>query len=398
MRWRAFSVLVLSLIASTASASFLQLMHTGGCDGAMAGNVIAAPCDGASTLLWNAAGVVGRPEETEVALEMINVTGRYSNPETGFDQKTSETPFMPAVWVATNRAAPWYFGMGLYGSVGSSFNFNGDSSARVPNRVLGEIGIMQVGIVGGREITPGWRVGLQVAPTMGTIKARYPTPLGPVRADLMGFGVSGTLGTLYDLDALTTVGIEYRAPGIIFMDDMHALVGGQHDEANVDFQTPQSVGLGIARMLTKKLKLTAQTNWTHYPDFEHGIVEFDRNPALNQRVISDARSTFRYGAALEYAIADVTRLRIGMTREEWMMEPSALSPLLYDTTDVMLMLGIQTEAGPWVFALNIGGDRMEDRRVTAQENPRFPGKYQFKADIGGGAAITYRFGRGGEAS
>ena len=385
---------VMASMASTASASFLQLMHSGGCDGALAGNVIAAPCDGASTLLWNAAGVVGRPEEVEMGMELINVSARYTNPDIDFDEKSTETPFMPILWGATNRVAPWYFGVGLYGSVGAAFNFNGDPDAGIPTRLLGELGIMQVGVVAGREIMPGLRVGVQVAPTMGTVKARYPSPLGPVQVDLMGWGISGTLGALYDLDELTTLGLEYRAPGIIFMMDDDVSVGAQKDEAEVDFQTPQSVGIGIGRKLTQKLRVTAQTNWTHYSEFENSKVKFDRNSALNQRIISSARSTFRYGAGLQYELTEFTRLRIGMTRESWMMEDSALTPLLYDTADTMLMLGGETESGPWVFSLNVGGDWMEDRTVSSAENPRFPGTYKFKADIGGGGTITYRFNRG----
>jgi long-subunit fatty acid transport protein len=384
----------MALASSTATASFLQLMHTGGCDGALAGNAIPAPCDGASTMLLNAAGVVGRPEELLIGTELINVSGRYTNPASGFDEKSTETPYMPVLWGATDRMAPWYFGAGLYGSIGAAFNFNGDPDAGIPTRLLGELGIMQIGIVAGREVIPGLRVGAQIAPTMGTVKARYPSPLGAVRLDLMGWGISGTLGALYDVDELTTLGLEYRAPGIIFMMDDDASVGLQGDEADVDFQTPQSVGIGVARKLTQRLRVTLQTNWTHYSEFENTKVEFDQNEALNQRIISDARSTFRYGVGLQYELTELSRLRIGMSRESWMMEDSALTPLLYDTADTMLMLGGETESGPWVFTVNVGGDWMEDRTVSSADNPRFPGTYKFKADIGGGATITYRFNRG----
>ncbi len=98
---------------------------------------------------------------------------------------------------------------------------------------------------------------------------------------------------------------------------------------------------------------------------------------LDQKFISDARSTIRFGMGVEYAAADWLWLRSGFSREEWMMEPSALSPLLYDATDTMLGIGVAH--GRWTIDANVGYGFMEDRLVTPAEQPFFPGRYQLES-------------------
>lgn len=395
-RWRQALIGVTALFTiypGGAVATFLQAPHSPGCDAGMAGNAVAGPCDGAATLLWNAAGIVNQPTEVTAGIIVLNISGRYTNSAIGFDQRSSEGGMAPAFWLGTDRWSPWYVGAGLYGAIGSSFNFGGDPHIGIPNRFKAEMSILQLGFVVGREITPGLRVGVQVSPMYGSLVTRTPTPLGPLAFDVGGIGISGAVGLLYDLNPETTLGLSYRGRGIVFMSDDDARVGSLSEEVDIDLRTPDSVVFGVARALGPNLKLFAQGTWTNYPQFEKGVFEFKRNPALNQRFISDARSTFRYGAGLEYAVSEWARLRAGATREEWMMEGSSLSPLLYDTSDVMPMVGGEIDSGSWTYSFDIGWMFTEDRQVTAQDQVNFPGRYRLRNLIGGGMAVTYRFGK-----
>jgi long-subunit fatty acid transport protein len=374
-----------------ARASYLQAPHIGGRDGGLSGNVVATPLDGASILLFNPAGVVGRPAEVTTSVIVSTLSGRYTNSQTGYDQKSSETPFGPLLWLSSDRLAPWYVGAGLYGTVGSSFNFAAEPSAGVPQQFLSESGLVECGLVVGREIMPGLRFGLQVAPAWGRIRTRTPSPLGSVEFDVDGFGVSGTTGLLYDLTERTTFGLSYRSPGIVYMNG-GGTVGGQNDDVAIDFHTPQNVIFGFAHQLTPRLMASAQATWTDYPNFEKGVFEFERHPQLNQPFISHARSTFRYGVGAEYAWADWLWLRGGVSREEWMIEPSSVSPLLYDTSDFMMMIGLGVVHGQWVIDTNVGYAIMDDRVVTTADQASFPGRYQLEASPGITIGVTYRLG------
>lgn len=375
-----------------ARASFLQVPHVGGRDGGMAGNVVATPFEGSSILLLNPAGVVARPgTDVTASIATSTMSGRYANPQTGYDQKSSEMPYGPLLWVGSDWLAPWYVGTGLYGTVGSAFNFAAQPSAGVPQQFLSESGVIEWGLVVGRELMPGLRFGLQLAPKWGRIRTRTPSPFGPVDFDVDGFGVSGTTGLLYDLSSQTTLGLSYRSPGIVYMRG-DGTVGGQDEDVSIDFHTPQNVIFGLAHKLTPRLLVTAQATWTDYPNFANGTFEFDQHPLLDQPFIHSARSTFRYGAGAEYTWTDWLWLRAGMSREEWMMQASSLSPLLYDTTDFAMMIGLGIAQGHWLIDANVGYAIMNDRLVTTDDQAIFPGRYQIETSPGITISATYRFG------
>ena len=141
-----------------------------------------------------------------------------------------------------------------------------------------------------------------------------------------------------------------------------------------------------------RLTVLAQSRWVDYPEFEKSVLHFKRNPELNHRLIPDARPGFRYGAGLEFQMTDDLVLRTGASREGWMMEPKSLSPLLYDITETSLSIGAGVRANPrWTFDFSLGTSLNEDRVVTADENPFFPGRYQL-GNLAAGAMVTYHFG------
>ncbi len=340
MRYAA-QVLLAAVMVGSAEASVIVAPATGAREAAMGGNTVAAPRDGPSILGQNPAGIVdGRGTEAEGDMFLAFPSARYTNGAIGYDAKSAERPIAPTLWISTDRLGSWRVGGGLYGAVGAAFNF---PSA---NRFFSELSVIHLGLVAGREIAPGLRVALQAAPTYGRIRIKTPSPLGPVSFDVDGFGIVGVAGLLYDLGERATLGISYRSPGVVFMDG-GARVGGAPDRVTIDFRTPQNVRFGFAYRATDRLTITAQARWTDYPQFENGKFEFDRNAVLNHQFISDARATFRYGVGLEFAVRDWVWLRAGMSREEWMIEPSAVSPLLFDNTDFEFGVGAGVEFDPW---------------------------------------------------
>ncbi len=386
------AILSLSLlVAHGAQASGLQLPHLGGRDAGMSGNVVATPNDGASTLLFNPAGIVGlRGTQVAMGVEAGNVTGGYTNEAIGYDGNSSEVPFAPFMWLSTDRFAPWYVGAGVYGAVGSSFNFPANEEAGLTSKLLGETAVLHLGLVAGREIMPGLRVGVQLAPSYGKLKGRTPSPLGNVAFDVDGFGILGTAGLLYDVTDRTTFGLAYRTPGIVFMSG-DGEVAEESDDVEIDLHTPQNLTFGLAHQLTERLLVTVQANWAHYPDFEKGELEFENNPELNQKFIEDTRAVIRYGAGLEYAVLDWAWLRCGVSYEPWMIEPSAIRPQLYDASDFMFMAGFGVQLERWTIDVQTGVGHIEDRVVTEDDQAFFPGRYQSGAMPEFGVSVTYQY-------
>ena len=387
--WWAAVVAAISGWVAVADASVVLVPSLGGRSTGLVGNDVATPTDGPGILLTNPAGVVGQAgTRANASLLALYVSGHYTNDAIDYDAKSAEIPVAPTLWMSTDHFAPWYVGMGVYGAVGASFNFPGNPQAGIPNRFFSELTVLQLGLVAGRELAPGLRFAIQPAPTYGKIRAHYPSPFGPVSIDVEGFGIGGAAGLLYDWSDRTRLGVSYRSPGIVYFDG-EGSVGGARDDPTLHLHIPQQVFFGLAHHLTPDLLIALQARWADNAQFEKGQFRFPDHPPLDVGPISAARATFRYGAAAEYALSDALWLRGGFSREEWMMEPSALSPLLYDTSDWLFSIGLGARAGHLDVDFVVGVPLIEDRVVTPDENPLFPGRY----DIGGGIAgvsITYR--------
>jgi len=379
------------LATSSAHASGIMLPHLGGRDGAMSGSVVASPIDGPSILLFNPAGVADlHGTQAAFGFETGSMSGRYSDPASGFDAKTSEFPVAPTLWFGTDALGPWHVGVGVYGASGSAFDFAADPAKGMPSRLLGESAVLQLGLIAGREVAPGFRVGLQIAPSYGSLKGNTPSPLGNVAFDIDGFGIGGSVGLLYDVGSSTTIGLAYRAPGIVSMSG-GGDVGGSAERVKIDLRLPQAVTLGLAQELGDRLLLTAQASWTRYSDFERGKYRFKNNPALDQAFIEDARNVVRWSAGFEYAVNDWARLRGGVSYEPWMIEASALRPTLYDTSDVMLMLGFGFTFDQWTIDAQTGFAHADDRVVTSQDQTSFPGRYHLDSGVEVGVTVSYAF-------
>ncbi|MFN8543776.1 MAG: outer membrane protein transport protein [Candidatus Binatia bacterium] len=380
----------MSLAAVSARAGFVLPPAIATRDSGLAGNVVAMPTDGPSILFHNAAGVADI-DGTAMTMSVGGgySAGRYEHALLPYDEESLATPIAPSLWVGTDRLKPWYVGAGLYGTVGTSFKFDADPSAGIPNRFLDEMSIAQLGLVAGRELAPGLRVGVEIAPSVGKMRVRTPTLLGPLAFKIEGPGISGAAGLLYDVGPRTTVGVSYRSPGIVFMSGGGRL-GETRERVRLNLHVPDSVTVGVAHRATERLTLTAQARWTDYPDFEQGQMEFRRNAMLNQPFIRDARATFRYGIGLEYQILPSAQVRAGISREEWMIQPRAMTPLLYDTNDLSFGLGGGFTSGPWTVDLALGVSHIDDRVVSVREQVLLAGRYRLGVG-GAGVAVTYRF-------
>ncbi len=384
--------LLAACAASSASAASIVVSAPGGSDASIIANVVATPDDGPRTLNHNPAGVtLVRGTELTYSLLAAPVSGRYSNRASGYDGKSDELALLPCLWVGTDALDPWYAGVGLSGTVGSTFAFPGNPSAGFPNRFLAESSVAQGGLVLGREIAPGIRAGVELSPSFSRAKARFPTPLGPVRYDLDGFGVGGAVGLLYEASDRLSLGVGYKAPGRVWMSG-DADVGMTDDEVDFVFHVPQQVEFGLAYHVTPDTLVAAQARWTDYTDFEGAKVDFRRTNALDSPFIASAHARFRWGAGIETMLTESSAIRFGFSHEPWMMDPKSLSPLLYDGSDWYLGTGVIVRLTEnWKLTGVITYVYSEDRVVTAEDQKAFPGRYEFAIPITVGFQIDYRF-------
>jgi hypothetical protein len=82
---------------------------------------------------------------------------------------------------------------------------------------------------------------------------------------------------------------------------------------------------------------------------------------------------------------------VGFSWERWAIKSNSLAPTLPDNTDYLLPFGFNIAYGAWQIDLTGGLSYQESRKVTADRNPFFPGRYSLDQPISG-IQFTYNFG------
>ncbi len=380
-------------LPSRGQASQLVPPAVGAQDASLAGNVVALPLNPASALFHNPAQLTLLPNSVTGSVLAIRYHPRYANP-LGYDNTSRELPVAPALGYVTDRWAPFHVGIGMYGSLGFTYNFDADPAQGVPNNFFTELTVISLAAAVAYSPTPNLHLGAALNPSYGRLRFKTPSPVGRIDVDVRGPGVFGTLGLLYTATPQLSLGIGYKTPGTIFMFG-NARVAGRGDDAQVDFQFPQVLEFGAAYRFTDRLTVVAQGRWTEFSAFEDTDLRFDQRTFLNRTAVTDARDRFRLGGGVQYVLFPGVTFQVGFSWERWAIKSSSLAPTLPDFTEYyMFPVGISVDRGSWRIDLSAGQSYTESRHVTAERNPFFPGRYALDQAIFC-AQVTYRLGKSG---
>ena len=305
-----------------------------------------------------------------------------------YDTTSREFPMAPNVGYMTDRFAPFSVGIGMYGSLGFSFNHDAAPEHGVPNNFFTELVSVSLAPAVSYSLAPNLHVGAAINPTYGRMRSKAPTPVGRLDLDVRGPGVFGTLGVLYQPTPKLNLGLTYKTPGKIWMFGNARVLGAVSpvdvsDDATVFFNIPQNVKVGFAYRVTERLTVLGQARWSHLSVFDETRIRFDKNTMLNQTAVERAKNRWRIGGGLLYDVCDWLTLATGVSYEPWAIEDDSLRPTLSDTTDVGFSFGGQITRGPWIIDLVGGIMHTEDRRADPGENPYTPGRYSLEATMAG---------------
>lgn len=384
-----FAAGMITFASFSAQASLILSPHTATRDGDLAGAAGASPDDAGSASLTNPAGVVG-PLSGQIvgAAAAVSFTAKYRDRRRDFNQISSQTPVFINLWYGLGAPAGWHMGIGVYGSVGSAFDFAADGGQETP--FLGKLALVNVGFLAGRQITPDLRIGLQVAPNYVQQSVQLPTPLGPVDFEgINGVGIDGAVGLVYDATDTLSLGLSYRTRGFSRLSG-NGSVGDTDQKLELELYTPQSITAAFDYEALPGLHFLAQTKWTRYEDFESGRFNFSESDPLDQPYIADATNRFRHFFAIEYTGLSNRVLRIGFTQEPWMIEGEAMRPTLFDTSDAMLMIGYETQHENYNIGFTWGYAAGRHREISPERNENFAGNYHNEIRTGFGVHFTWK--------
>lgn len=370
----AILVVVNVIVTTKVWASQLVLPAATAQEVSLAGNVVALPLNPLSALFHNPAQLTLLPNSATASLIGVRYHPRYANPQ-GYDNTSREFPLAPGLGYVTNRWDPVRVGFGMYGALGFAYNFDADPARGVPNNFFTELAVISLAPAIAYSLTPNLHFGVAINPSYGRLRFKTPSPVGRIDVDTRGPGIFGTLGILYTPTPQLSLGVGYKTPGTVFMFG-NARVAGGGDDAKVEFQLPQQVEFGGAYRLTDRLTVVAQARWTEFSVFEDTTLKFDERKFLNRTAVNDARDRFRLGAGLQFVLFPGVTLQTGFSWERWAIKASSMAPTLPDLTEYyMFPSGVTIERGLWQIHLAAGQSYTESRRITADRNPFFPGRY-----------------------
>jgi len=373
---------------SLGHAGQLVLPLVGPQDASLSGNAVALPLNPASALFHNPAQLTLLPDSATFGLLAARFEFKYANLQTGYDNTSRELPLAPSLGYV-HRFGRFSVGIGLYGAIGFTYNLEPEPEHGIPNNLYTELGVMSLAPAIAYSLTPNLHLGFEINPSYGRSRLKAPSPFGRLDVDMRGPGVFGMVGLFYTPTPKLSLGIGYKTPGVIWMRG-NARIGGQGDDAHLDFQLPQNLAFGLAYRVTDRLAVTVQGRWVEFSAFEDSRVEFDEHTELNQAAAQDAWDRFRWGGGVQYVLLPGVTVHLGFSWEQWAIEVASLSPTLPDLTEYLFGFGVNVQRGLWDIHLSGNYAYVESRRVSPARNPFFSGHYEINPFIIG-LQVTRRF-------
>ena len=372
---------VLLWAISSVHASQLTLPTVGPSDAALAGNTVALPVNATNALFHNPAQMSLLPNQISGGLLGIRFHPTYENNQ-GYDSRSRELPLVPNIAYVTDKFAPFQFGMGMYGSLGFTFNHDAEPENGVPNNFFTELVSISLAPSVSYSLAPNLHIGAAINPTYGRLRFKTPSPVGRIDIDVRGPGIFGTMGVLYQPTPKLNLALAYKTRGKIWMFG-NARVNGGGDDATVYFNIPQNIKLGFAYHMTDRFTIVGQARWAQLSVFQDTRLRFDERTFLNRTAVGAAKDRWRVGVGAQYEIFDGIKLRGGFSYEPWAIKDRALSPSLPDNTDYLFPFGISIERGQWIVDFSGGITHTEKRRADVNENPFFAGRYSLDYPVFG---------------
>jgi long-subunit fatty acid transport protein len=298
----------------------------------------------------------------------------------GYDKTADNVAYSPSLGAARRLGDDMAIGFGMFGAVGSKFDFKRDPAAGVPRDSFTEFGIITLAPTFAWAPTDTLAIGVELNPLLGDIKNHVPAPEQSLRWRLRGPGVQGTLGVLYRPHPQWSLGLTYKTPGKLFLRGSVGVAGDRQD-LHFDFHVPQQVIVGAAWQPLPALTLMVFGQWSDTSCFEKAIFRFQDTPALDTEFAPEAQDVFRWGLGIEYQVHERVALRGGVARGQNALENRSVSPLVYDINELIFGIGGGVDVGRWTFDLTGGYGVFDDRKINAGEARAFPGRFSLNGPV-----------------
>ena len=293
------ATLAMGLSASALATDGYQLIGIGQYAVGMAGAVVAAPDDPLSAAMSNPAGLALMTPQAAFSAEIFNPV-RKTNLGFGEIGSHSNVYGVPAIgWVAPAFAKNWVFGGGVYGTSGLGVNYLQNLGSMGYAQAFSSISFMQMAPSVAWKVNDRLSVGasLNIAAEQGSFQQTFSQnapvvvgvgPNGPITQMMpqqgglnlstpsWAYGVGATLGVLYKVNDMVTLGATYKSP-ILFtpmtwqaglQNQVSPATGngviGAPGQYSGHLNYPQQIALGLAIRPIRQWLISVEGQWINW--------------------------------------------------------------------------------------------------------------------------------------
>ncbi|MGC8591673.1 OmpP1/FadL family transporter [Acidithiobacillus sp.] len=294
------SALAAALLSATAAKATVgyQFNGIGQYELGMSGAVVAAPGD-AMTVITNPAGMAWIQAQGDAAAEIFNPTRSASFGQGTIGSHTNIYGIPALGWMVPVQHRRVFLGGGFFGTAGLGVNYlqqpyfvpsPADPSQLIPAnlKAYSSISMMIMALGVAWKPSSTWSIGVALnfanenvafqETTAGTMPNGFPFSAGmnfsnPANA----YGIGATMGVLYKINTLVTLGATYRSP--IFFTPLtwqetaesvpnpvtgEISAAGSAGQYSMRLNFPQQIALGIALHPTQKLLVSIEGQWINW--------------------------------------------------------------------------------------------------------------------------------------
>ena len=377
----AFAMLVVT--EPSALASLLLTPSVGVPDLASMGTFVANPATPDSAVFMNPAGLVGFERTTiSGSFGAIHPRTEIDSGAVGYDESDERYAFNPSAGFSMPLAPRWRFGAGMYGSVGTTFDFEAEPPV-VNSDFVSEVAIGGAPLALAYEVSPKLWVGGGLIPLFGYLRNRFAIPDPgsgtqiPIEYTLRGPGIQAIAGVSYHPTDRWSVGLSLRTPGMIWMDGSTVLAGDRVD-VDCEVQMPTVLWAGVTRRFGSRFDLSTSVRWTDSSTFGQSKIEF---ASFALPFVSDGKDEWRFALGGDYRWTDALTFRGGFTYASRIVGNKGISPLLFDTEDWKVGGGVSYAVGVWTLHSMLGYAIDGERNVSSENALILPGEYTASGPI-----------------
>ena len=220
---------------------------------------------------------------------------------------------------------------------------------------------------------------------------------GDAEVEASGYGLGGNIGVTWNITENQRLALTYRSgykvdyEGDFEVSNYQPLLPGTTAESDfsTEIEFPHIIGVGYGIELMDQVQVEANFEWQEWSSNESLKLDLENNqPYLfgQNEIVNDWNNSIIIGVGGSWQFAENWVFRTGYRYLETPIPDETLSPILPDTDQHSISVGLGYQAGAHAVDVAYTYSIYKDREISVADNPVYPGDYDIDSTLVG---LTY---------